>query len=179
MESDRQVYGTAHCQAKGLEVVCADAFEYLERLPGQSLGGIFCAQVVEHLEPHRVVALTKLCHRALEPDGVVILETPNPHCLSVFAESFYKDLTHIRPFHPAALKFLLEALGFDRVEVRPCSPVDDSLRIPRLGGQGEGLQDFNRGLERLNDLIYGFQDYAVIGKKAPIKDPKEPSGLMN
>jgi hypothetical protein len=42
------------------------------------------------------------------------------------------------------------------------------MRIPRLPGSGaEAMRaaEFNRGIERLNELLYGFQDYAIIGRK--------------
>ena len=101
-----------YCQEKGLDVVREDAFTYLESIPDTSLGGIFAAQVVEHLEPTRIIELANLCYRKLQLDGMLIFETPNPICLTVFARSFYMDLSHIRPVHPEAMKFLFESTGF-------------------------------------------------------------------
>jgi len=157
-----------YCRDKGLEVVKEDAFAYLESLPDASLGGIFAAQVIEHLESNRIIQLVKLCHRKLRPGGVLILETPNPQCLMVFAQCFYMDFTHTWPIHPEALKFLLGSQGFRDVELKFTSPVDPSLRIPLLtdpsllGPEGER---FNRSIAYLNELLYGYQDYAVIARK--------------
>jgi O-antigen chain-terminating methyltransferase len=39
------------CREKGLPATTADALSYLRGLPDGSLGGLFAAQVVEHLEP--------------------------------------------------------------------------------------------------------------------------------
>src|SRR5204863_7761238 len=39
------------CRGKGLQAETADALTYLRGLPDASLGGLFAAQVVEHLEP--------------------------------------------------------------------------------------------------------------------------------
>ena len=39
------------CVGKGLNVIAADALSYLRAQPDASLGGLFAAQVVEHLEP--------------------------------------------------------------------------------------------------------------------------------
>jgi len=157
----------AHCRRKGLEVVQRDAIEYLERLPDQSLGGIFCAQMIEHLEPPRVIALIQLCQRKLRPDGVLVIETPNPGCMMIFADGFYKDLTHVRPYHPASLKFLLESADFEGVELKFSSPVDPSVRLPRLRESGgPELETFNHGIDLMNDLIYGYQDYAVVARKS-------------
>src|SRR5439155_7123934 len=41
----------AICRSKGLTADRADLFDYLRDLPDRALGGIFCAQVVEHLPP--------------------------------------------------------------------------------------------------------------------------------
>jgi SAM-dependent methyltransferase len=158
-----------YCQEKGLDVVREDAFTYLESLPDESLGGLFAAQLVEHLEPTRIIELVNLCHRKLQPKGVLILETPNPICLAVFARSFYMDFSHIRPIHPEAMKFLFESAGFQDLQVKFSSPVEPSMRIPPLSdGAADApvTAEFNRGIERLNDFLYGFQDYAVIGRKS-------------
>src|ERR1700680_5112216 len=124
--------------------------------------------MIEHIEPVRVVALVHLCHRKLRPGGVLVLETPNPECLMIFAQSFYKDLTHIRPYHWASVKFLIESAGFNGSEIKFSSPVDPSVAVPKLKeSTGAEVDNFNRGIERLNKLIYGSQDYAVIGRKRP------------
>jgi SAM-dependent methyltransferase len=158
-----------YCQEKGLDVVQEDAYTYLEGLPDASLGGLFAAQVAEHLEPTRIIELVHLCQRKLQAGGVLIFETPNPICLTVFARSFYMDFSHIRPIHPEAMKFLFESAGFHDLQVKFSSPVEPSMRIPPLSGAADGVQateEFNRGIERLNELLYGFQDYAVIGRKS-------------
>ncbi|HXH11561.1 MAG TPA: methyltransferase domain-containing protein [Alphaproteobacteria bacterium] len=158
-----------YCQEKGLDVVREDAFVYLESLPDESLGGIFAAQVIEHLEPLRIVELVKLCQRKLRPGGPLIFETPNPACLMVFARSFYMDPSHIRPIHPETMKFVLESAGFEDLQLRFSAPVEAVMRIPPLAGSGADgltLEEFNKGIERLNELLYGCQDYAVIGRKS-------------
>jgi 2-polyprenyl-3-methyl-5-hydroxy-6-metoxy-1,4-benzoquinol methylase len=158
-----------YCQEKGLDVVKEDAFAYLESVPDEALGGLFAAQVVEHLEPTCLVELVHLCQRKLRPGGILIFETPNPVCLTVFARSFYMDFTHIKPIHPEAMKFLFESAGFQDLQLKCSSPVEASMRIPSLSGvsgDAKVAEEFNRGIERLNDLLYGFQDYAVVGRKS-------------
>jgi 2-polyprenyl-3-methyl-5-hydroxy-6-metoxy-1,4-benzoquinol methylase len=158
-----------YCEEKGLDVVREDAYTYLESLADDSLGGLLAAQLVEHFEPIRISELVNLCHRKLQPGGVLIFETPNPICLTVFARSFYMDFSHIRPIHPEAMKFLFESAGFQNLEVKFTSPVEACMRIPPLSGivaDPQVTEEFNRGIERLNELLYGFQDYAVIGRKS-------------
>jgi SAM-dependent methyltransferase len=153
------------CQERELDVVRDDAFAYLGGLSDDAVGGIFAAQVIEHLPPRRVIDLVKLCHRKLAPGGFLVLETPNPACLMVFADSFYRDLSHIRPIHPDTMKFLFEAARFHQVELKTLAPVDPSMRVPLLQTPDPALAPFNQGIERLNSLLFGFQDYAVIGRK--------------
>jgi 2-polyprenyl-3-methyl-5-hydroxy-6-metoxy-1,4-benzoquinol methylase len=150
---------------KGLDVVLEDAFTYLEPLPDDSVGGIFAAQIIEHLHPRRIIELVKLCYRKLARGAPLILETPNPSCLLVFAESFYKDPTHVQPIHADMMHFLFESIGFCQVELKFTCPVDPSKRVPSLQAPGTDVEQFNQGIERLNALLFGFQDYAVIGHK--------------
>jgi SAM-dependent methyltransferase len=158
-----------YCREKGLDVIREDVYTYLESLADGSLGGLFAAQLVEHLEPSRIIELVNLCQRKLRAGGVLIFETPNPICLTVFSRSFYMDFSHIRPIHPEAMKFLFESAGFENLQAKFSSPVEACTRIPPLpevAADAKRVEEFNRGIERLNDLLYGCQDYAVIGKKS-------------
>jgi hypothetical protein len=67
------------------------------------------------------------------------------------------------------MKFLFESAGFQDLQVKFSSPVEPSMRIPPLSGlaaDAQATEEFNRGIGRLNDLLYGFQDYAIIGRKS-------------
>ncbi len=156
------------CKEKGLDVVHSDAFAYLGGLPDESVGGIFSAQVIEHLHPRAIIHLVNLCYRKLSEDGAILLETINPQCLTVFAGSFYADFTHVWPYYPESMRYLLESIGFTNVELVFSAPVDPSARIPTLahpGIFGEDTDKFNRAAEILNNLIFGDRDYAIIGRK--------------
>jgi SAM-dependent methyltransferase len=153
------------CREKGLDVVMDDAFAHLATLADDSVGGVFAAQLIEHLHPRRVIESVKLCYRKLAPGGVLVLETPNPKCLMIFADTFYKDPSHIQPAHPDTMQFLFEATGFHDVGLRFSAHVNPALRIPPLEGAGADFDRFNAGIERLNSLLFGFQNYAVIGRK--------------
>ena len=54
----------AACRQKGLDAEVADLFDYLAALPEDSLDGIFCSQVVEHLPPERLPEMIRLCCHA-------------------------------------------------------------------------------------------------------------------
>src|SRR5271157_1285685 len=59
----------ALCRLKGLEAETADLFMYLAGIPEESLDGIFCAQVVEHLPPERLPEMIRLCASRLMRSG--------------------------------------------------------------------------------------------------------------
>jgi O-antigen chain-terminating methyltransferase len=140
----------AVCRAKDLEAEQADLFEYL---PGRKLDGIFCAQVVEHLAPERIPEFVRLAAGALEPHGILAIETPNPECLAIFATHFYIDPTHTRPIPPALMAFYLEEAGFGQIEVHRLSPAIESML-----SLGTLPQEFR-------EAFFGGLDYAVIGRK--------------
>lgn len=166
---DRDLDMVLLCREKALDVIKGDALSYLEELADESLGGIFGAQLIEHLEPATIMRLIRLCHRKLKPAGTLILETVNPTCLSVFARSFYMDFSHCWPCHPEPMKFLFETSGFTDIALSFSSPIDPAVRLPHAGDLGlTGSQTgrFDRAVDFLNDLVCGYQDYAVIGRKA-------------
>jgi SAM-dependent methyltransferase len=159
-------------RARGLDATTADALGYLEALPDGSIGGLFAAQVVEHLAPAYLSRLIETAAHKIRPDGVIVLETINPACWLAFFESFIRDVTHVWPLHPDTLTFLLRAGGFDRLEVEFSSPVDPSSRLvplPRPAGAagplGELVDAINENLDKLNARLFTFQDYAVTGRR--------------
>lgn len=99
------------CQAKGFTVYREEAGEYLQRMPGQ-FGGIFCSHVIEHMDYARATSFLELCFGALKPGGKLLLVTPNPEDLSVIAEIFWLDPTHVRPYPRKLLVSMLSATDF-------------------------------------------------------------------
>jgi SAM-dependent methyltransferase len=161
------------CRARGLNVTEADAVGYLGSLPDASLGGIFAAQVVEHLEPSYLLRLLDLAFDKLQPGGALVLETLNPACWTAFFESYIRDITHRWPLHPETLKYLVTASGFTHaaIEFRSPVPPQDRLQpISVLVGTDAALQDlaetFNANVEKLNARMFTYMDYAVVGSKA-------------
>ena len=141
------------CRSKGLQAECADLFDYLASLPPRSLGGAFCAQVVEHLAPERVPALVQLLSEKLHPGALAVIETPNPECLAIFASHFYIDPTHTRPVPAPLLRFYLEEAGFGGVEVERLEPAIESM--PALGELPASIRD----------AFFGGLDYAIFSRK--------------
>ena len=159
------------CCAQGLDAVTADALTYLRGLPDGSLGGLFAAQVVEHLEPRYLMQLLDAAFDKLRPGAPIVLETINPACWFAFFESYIRDLTHVRPVHPDTLKYLLIATGFQHVEIRYRAPYPESDKLQSLAAQPPAgfenlVATLNENVEKINRLLFTYLDYAAIGKRA-------------
>ncbi len=141
------------CRAKGLQAECGDLMTVLPALPDESLGGLFCAHVVEHLPPEALPEVIRGAAAKLRRDGVLAIETPNPECLAIFATHFYLDPTHVRPVPPGLLAFYLEESGLGRIEVHRLSPAVEGA--PSLASLPEDFRE----------AFFGGLDYAIIGRK--------------
>jgi O-antigen chain-terminating methyltransferase len=152
------------CREKGLDVVRQDLFSFLESLPDESLGGLFSAQVIEHLSAKDQLRYVALAYQNTSPGSPIIFETINALCLFAVLNNYLLDPTHVRLVHPQMLKFAMESMKFRDVELKFMSPVEDRKLPPVELYQHPLEQDrFNVALDQLNDLIYGNQDFAAIG----------------
>jgi SAM-dependent methyltransferase len=157
------------CRSKGFDVTRTDALSYLEAQPDGSIGGLFAAQVVEHLEPQYLNALLDVAFGKLRPGAPIVLETINPACWFAFFESYIRDITHVRPLHPDTLKFLLIASGFQHVDIRYRSPYPEHEKLQPIGPNGslgDVVETLNANVERINRLLFTWLDYAAIGRRA-------------
>ena len=146
----------AYARGEGLEVEHADAVAYLEGLEDGSLGGIFAAQLVEHVPAPKLVRLLELAAAKLRPGGLLVAETINP--LSPLAlRNYYADLTHAQPLVPETLELLARQAGFGNVELRYLNAPEDRLVEP-----ADPVIAAN--VSRLNELLFGPLDYAILAR---------------
>jgi 2-polyprenyl-3-methyl-5-hydroxy-6-metoxy-1,4-benzoquinol methylase len=156
------------CRQQGFETTQADALTYLRAQPDGSLGGLFAAQVVEHLDPAYLTHLIDTAFDKLRPGAAIVLETINPACWFAFFESYIRDITHVRALHPDTLKFLLVATGFQRIDIqyRAPYPAHEKLqRVSEASAAADSAETFNANVDKLNSLLFTYLDYAAVGRR--------------
>lgn len=114
VEADRAM--VAKARSRGLDVLEADALDFLRGLPAGSCDAIFSAGLLEHLEPARVPELLELARVRLRPRGLFIAETSNPECFEEW-RTFAVDPTRQRPIFPQTLLFLCQRAGFPSARI--------------------------------------------------------------
>jgi len=166
------------CRARGLDVHHGDALTYLRGQPDTSLGGLFAAQVVEHLTPDYLLAFLNEAQRVLRSGAPIVLETINVACWYAFFQSYIRDITHARPLHPETLKYLVIASGFAAAEIEFRVPVPEADRLqspPEVAWRPTGddkdaivslARTVGEHADTLNKLLFTYLDYAVIARKA-------------
>ena len=167
---DRNPGMVALCKEKGLDAREEDLLEHLASIPASSLGGLFCAQTVEHLSVRDVPRFFELAASAIASGGRLVIETINPESLFVFASAFYVDLGHLRPLHPLTLRFLADKNAFRDIDIRYSSSPGDDIRTIELSLTGTEpvdtvIRDVNENFRRINKIVFGPQDFAVIATR--------------
>ncbi|MCB2183984.1 MAG: methyltransferase domain-containing protein [Desulfobulbaceae bacterium] len=148
----------AECRAHGLNAEQGNVIEWLQKQPDQSLDLVTAYHVIEHLPFEQLSVFMAEIFRTLNHGGIVVLETPNPDNLIVATNMFYRDPTHKKPIPKELTEHLLKYHGFAEIEVHPMHPFPKEMRLPEDS-------DLTR---RFNHLIYGAQDYVIIGKKITV-----------
>ncbi len=95
----------------GYDVRRCDIFEYLRNAEEQTVGAVFCAQVVEHMEADQVMELLKGSLRVLKFGGSLVVETVNPYPVQSF-KTFWTDPTHRTMLYPEVLLQLCASAGY-------------------------------------------------------------------
>ena len=162
----------AVCRERNLDVVEGDAVGYLDSIPDGSLGGLIATQVVEHFRSDYLIRFLELAYHKLGPGSTIILETLNVDSWSAFFGPYLRDITHERPLPPETLRFLLEASGFQRLELQFSSPADEDAKLrpvelPESSPEEMAtlVRTFNTNVDKINTLLFTFLDYAAIGQK--------------
>ncbi len=159
-----------YCEDAGLKAVPAEGLAHLASLEDEAVDGVFISQVAEHMTPSELIELVGLAYAKMRQGGYVVVETPNPQCLLIFASFFYADLSHVQPIHPETMRFLMLSAGFRDVEIKLTNPVPRNQRLGKIVVQdaapGETwVNELNQNVEKLNSVLFSYMDYAAIAKK--------------
>ena len=154
---------------RGLDVRSGDALNYLLAQPDGSLGGLFAAQLIEHLKPEYLMRFLEAAYHKLRPGSKIVLETVNVACWYAFFSSYVRDITHVRPLHPDTLRYLITASGFQKVTVRLSAPVSEETKLQAIAAAPDRPESveaiLNDNLAKLNALLFTSLDYAAIGER--------------
>ncbi len=161
-----------HCRDRGLSAHRKDAVSYLEGQQDGSLDGIFTDDTVEHMEMPYLLKMLELCARKLEPERFMVAITVNPLSWAAYANIYLIDSTHKSPLHPEAMRYYMTASGFREVSIEYTSylPEEERLRPAAITRDMDAdarrlAQTYNRNIQKLNQIIFGPENYAAIAKK--------------
>lgn len=146
------------CKEAGFEVTEGDALEFLHSKEDESFAVVSAFHVLEHCPFEYCLNLVYQIARTLKPGGVLLIETPHPGNLLMAAEQFWMDPTHHRPIPLPLMEFLFEYCGLGVVHRFEVNPRPESEHLP--------LRELDLA-NRLDLLLYGPQDYAVMGRRQP------------
>ena len=154
------------CRSRGLNVVEQDAVAFLKEQKEESADGIFSAQLVEHISAGQILEICRESYRVLKPGSYLVIETPNPMCLSTYMNSFYLDPSHKNPVHPHLMEYFLRECGYSNIKIVFTQASKSGYRLPLLNVENcKNLAEFNDGVNFLSDIIFGSTDYAIIAQK--------------
>lgn len=105
-------------RGKGLSYIVKDIFCFFQspetQLLARDYDGVYCAHVLEHLEPEEVFELFKNIRTHCAPTVRCRFITNNPEDINVLGHVFMGDLTHKRLYPGVLLKAMAKSQGFTK-----------------------------------------------------------------
>lgn len=146
------------CVRSGLNVQQQSLLTYLQNASDDSVRGISLFHVIEHFTVDDALTILRQCRRVIRSSGILIVETPNPKNLRVGSANFWLDPTHVRPYPPELLRFMVEFVGFEYTDTR-------FLRGNEKIYSNDLLQTGGKlALDAMITAVDGPLDYAVTGR---------------
>jgi 2-polyprenyl-3-methyl-5-hydroxy-6-metoxy-1,4-benzoquinol methylase len=103
----------------------ADLRTYLDDRPGRYDVAIL-RDVIEHFTREEILRILEQVQLALKPGGCIIVQVPNAES-PFFGRIRYGDFTHETAFSASSLIQVLQMTGYQRIRLRPTSPVVRSV----------------------------------------------------
>ncbi len=162
----------ARCLKKGLDAEQANAIDYLNSLPAKKLENVFSSMVVEHLNFNEIYELLKNIWTKMKKDSVLLIETINPNSFYAQIKCFVPDPTHVKLLFPETLRFLCEKIGFRNLKIvyKTRVPGKNRLNMIKINDKKNNkenllIEAINKNMKILDDIIFGYQEYFLTGKK--------------
>lgn len=112
--------------AMGIQnIQCADLHTYLIDRENY-YDCIIARDVLEHFTRQKIFEILAAVHKALQPGGSFIIQSPNGEGL-FYTSIFYGDFTHEIAFTESSIRQICLNSGFTTVECRPTGPVPKGL----------------------------------------------------
>lgn len=120
----------------------ADLRTHLSAHQGQ-YHAVILRDVLEHFPRDEILEILKLVQSALQPGGTIIIQVPNAES-PFFGRIRYGDFTHETAFSASSLVQVLQITGYDRIRLRPTSPVAQSIPSLVRVALWKGVEAFYR-----------------------------------
>jgi 2-polyprenyl-3-methyl-5-hydroxy-6-metoxy-1,4-benzoquinol methylase len=124
------------CKKQGFNVQQSDVLTFLKGRPPKSVDGFFISHLIEHFSPKDAIKIFQGMSKALKPNGVIVMVTPNCRCLGVISQSFWEDPTHLRLYPYSLLALLAKEAGLQVID--------------------KGETDMNNSNSRLKNMLRAF-----------------------
>jgi SAM-dependent methyltransferase len=161
---------------RGHDVALGDAVAYLEGVEPASLGGVFCAHFLEHLQSEDVVRVYAAAARALRPGCPFVAVVPSAASLSVLGYDFWRDPTHVRFYDPALLSFFAAQAGLEVAEAAG-NPRNDPGPPPHLWPQEfEPVASLSSSVAELNAAAARIYPAQQPPQSRRTRRDQEPNG---
>jgi SAM-dependent methyltransferase len=151
----------------GADTVTEDDAGHYLRAHETTFGLIAMKAVLEHVTRSSALGLVQAAHRALVPDGLLLVDVPNMDWLLASHER-YMDLTHETGFTRESLRTLL-LLAFESVDMRGSRPAvltrsQRLLRRPLIAVTRLFLYVLGEGA---NDALFESRSLVAVARPTP------------
>jgi SAM-dependent methyltransferase len=148
--------------ARGLEVRADELVSHLRSVQTDDLAGAVLVGAIERAAPGELLDLIDLLADRLASRAVLIVISRGPTAPARGADAVAADLAPGRPVHPETWSYLLDAVGFETVEVR-----ERAADFEPVPGDDAQTRIMNENLARL----FGSGDYFLLARSVrPVGD---------
>lgn len=148
---------------RGLDIRSDKATAHLAALPDGSLGGLVLTGCVERLPLSTLVHLADLAGAKVAIGGRVAIVSATPAAWLHAHSPAEVDLAPGRPLHAETWDALLAARGFREIDVQAGR---SSVALAPVPGEDDAARVLNANLARLNETLFGPDDYLVTATRS-------------